>query len=108
MAPGLLKRVKALKRTFNGDLPEDVQSLQSLLASLATRVERLWRHGLNGLWDADVDLQNQAAKMKMLEVIYRYAGDLATHSKVRASAIGAAFSVLIFAGDIDETPCALE
>lgn len=84
MAPGILKSVKSLKRTSNGDLPTGVQSLQDLLASLANRVERLWRHGSNGLCDADVDLQNQAAKGKMLEVIYRYAGDLAAHGKVRA------------------------
>lgn len=83
MAPEIMKSVKTLKRTSDGDLPEDVQSLQDLLGSLATRVERLWRHGSNGMYDADVDLQNQAAKMKMLEGIYRYAGELATHSKVR-------------------------
>jgi hypothetical protein len=94
VAPGILKSVRALKRTSNGDLPEDVQSLQDLLASLATRVERLWQHGSNGLWDADVDLQNQAAKMKMLEVIYRYAGDLAVHSKVCTRADGAALALI--------------
>ncbi|KAI5450447.1 hypothetical protein NCC49_003070 [Naganishia albida] len=83
VGPEIIKNVKALKRSSDGDLPEDVQSLQDLLASLAPRVERLWRHGSNGLYDADVDLQNQAAKMKMLEGIYRYAGELASHSKMK-------------------------
>lgn len=92
VGPEIIKNVKALKRSSDGDLPEDVQSLQDLLASLAPRVERLWRHGSNGLYDADVDLQNQAAKMKMLEGIYRYAGELASHSKVRAAPVLEAFT----------------
>lgn len=81
-APEVLKNVKSQKRTADGDLPNEIQVVRDLLANLATRVERLWRRGTSGLCDADVDLQNQAAKTKMLEVIHRYAGGLAAQGKV--------------------------
>jgi hypothetical protein len=82
-APEVLKNIKSQKRTAEGDLPEDIQFVRDLLASLAVRVGRLWRRGTGGLCDGDVDLQNQAAKTKMVEVIHRFAGLMAVHGKVR-------------------------
>jgi hypothetical protein len=82
-APEVLKNLKSQKRTADGDLPEEIQFVRDLLASLAVRVGRLWRRGTGGLCDGDVDLQNQAAKTKMVEVIHRFAGGMAVHGKVR-------------------------
>lgn len=78
-APEVLKNVK---RTTDGDLTAEIRAIRDLVADVSTRVERLWRRGTNVLEDADVALQNQAAKTKMLQVIHGFASGMAAQGQV--------------------------
>lgn len=84
-APEVMQTVKSQKRSADGEVSVEIQVVRDLVAGLSPRVERLWRRGTNGLNDADADLQNQAAKTKMLEVVHGFAGGMAARGQVRLS-----------------------
>ncbi|KAJ9120885.1 hypothetical protein QFC22_002820 [Naganishia vaughanmartiniae] len=82
--PVLLQSLRSSSQTGVADAGtgEALERVKALLPSMASRIEGLWRHGTTRLSDADVALQNRDAKTQMLEVVYRFAGDLADHEQM--------------------------